>query len=47
MSLLEKCKFFNPGTSKKIKEALKENSQIRDSLGVPDRIKALIKRISS
>jgi len=47
MSLLEECKFFNPNIPKQLKKAVKENSQIRDSWGVPGRVDALIERISS
>ena len=42
MTLLESVEYWDDTLSKKIRNAVKENRQISDSWGVPDRVKSLI-----
>ncbi|MCK4619263.1 MAG: toll/interleukin-1 receptor domain-containing protein [Desulfobacterales bacterium] len=42
MGLLEKCQHLNMDHIKKLRKAVKENRQVRDSWGVPERLEALI-----
>lgn len=47
MDYLERCQHLRPEMVKLLQKAIGENSQVRDSWRVPDRINALIKRIGS
>jgi len=47
MELLEKCQHLNTDHIKKLKKAVKENSQVGSAWGVPERLGALIERIGS
>lgn len=47
MDYLERCHHLRPEMVKMLQKAIEENSQVRDSWRVPDRINALIKRIGS
>jgi len=45
MKLLEMSPHFTPELGKKIVNAMKENSQIRDAWGVPERIEELLEKV--
>jgi len=45
MVLLEKCQHLNSEHIKQLRKAVKENRQIRDAWGVPERLEALIERL--
>ena len=47
MELLEKCQHLNAEHIKKLRKAVKENSQVRDAWGVPERIEALVEKLGS
>jgi hypothetical protein len=47
MDYLERCQHLRPEMVKVLQKAIEENSQVRDSWNVPDRINALIKKIGS
>jgi hypothetical protein len=47
MELLEMSPHFTPELGKKLVLAMKENSQIRNAWGVPERIEELLEKISS
>ena len=47
MGLLEKCQHLNTDHIKKLRKAVNENSQVRDSWGVPERLETLIEKLGS
>lgn len=47
MDYLERCQHLKPEMIKVIEKAMEENSQVREAWGVPDRIKALIRKTKS
>jgi hypothetical protein len=42
MSLLENVEYWDDALSKRLRKAVKENRQISESWGVPERVKSLI-----
>jgi hypothetical protein len=44
IGLLEKLKVWKSGYSSRVIQAAKDNSQVRESWGVPDRIEKLIEK---
>ncbi|PTN32380.1 toll/interleukin-1 receptor domain-containing protein [Desulfonatronum sp. SC1] len=47
MDLIEKCRQFSDEVLERLKAAPKDNSQVRDAWGVPERIKTIVEKISS
>ena len=47
MDLIEKCRQFSGEALERLKAAPKANSQVRDSFGVPERIKKIVENIGS
>ena len=47
MDLIEKCRQFSDEALERLKAAPKANSQVRDSFGVPERIKKIVENIGS
>jgi len=47
MDLIEECRQFSDEALERLKEAPKGNSQVRDSWGVPERIKKIVENIGS